>query len=40
MAAWLATVCAEQSDRLQYAFTMAGSASMGSNLVLGLVFDR
>ncbi|KAF1775584.1 Major facilitator superfamily domain [Phytophthora cactorum] len=29
-----------QSDRLQYAFTMAVSSSMWSNLLLGLVFDK
>ena len=33
-------VCDEQSDRLQYAFTMAVSSSMWSNLPLGLVLDK
>ncbi|CAI5726540.1 unnamed protein product [Hyaloperonospora brassicae] len=35
-----AIVCNEQSDRLQYAFTMAVSSSMWSNLPLGLVLDK
>ncbi|ETI47968.1 hypothetical protein F441_07884 [Phytophthora nicotianae CJ01A1] len=34
------TICTAQSDRLQYAFTMAVSSSMWSNLLLGLVFDK
>ncbi|CAI5746720.1 unnamed protein product [Peronospora destructor] len=34
------TICTEQSDRLQYVFTMAVSSSMWSNLMLGLVFDK
>ncbi|CAH0475720.1 unnamed protein product [Peronospora belbahrii] len=33
-------ICKKQSDRLQYAFTMAVSSSMWSNLLLGLVFDK
>lgn len=33
-------ICQAQSDRLQYSFTMAGSASMWSNLLLGIVFDK
>ncbi|RLN65219.1 hypothetical protein BBJ29_007655 [Phytophthora kernoviae] len=33
-------ICQTQSDRLQYAFTLAGSSSMASNLLLGLVFDK
>ncbi|CAH0485532.1 unnamed protein product [Peronospora farinosa] len=34
------TICTEQNDQLQYAFTMAVSSSMWSNLFLGLVFDK
>ncbi|KAI9914366.1 hypothetical protein PsorP6_008372 [Peronosclerospora sorghi] len=33
-------VCTKQSDSLQYAFTMAVSSSMWSNLALGLLFDN
>lgn len=33
-------ICTAQSDRLQYAFTMAVSSSMWSNLLLGFVFDK
>uniref|UniRef100_K3WGB5 Major facilitator superfamily (MFS) profile domain-containing protein n=1 Tax=Globisporangium ultimum (strain ATCC 200006 / CBS 805.95 / DAOM BR144) TaxID=431595 RepID=K3WGB5_GLOUD len=34
------TICEAQSEKLHFAFTIAGSSSMCSNLVLGLVFDR
>ncbi|TYZ68596.1 hypothetical protein PybrP1_005494 [[Pythium] brassicae (nom. inval.)] len=33
-------VCEAQSEKLHFAFTIAGSSSMCSNLVLGLFFDR
>ncbi|KAL7994660.1 putative major facilitator superfamily, MFS transporter superfamily [Plasmopara halstedii] len=34
------TICTAQSNRLQYAFTMAVFSSMWSNLLLGLVLDK
>lgn len=33
-------MCEAQSEKLHFAFTIAGSSSMCSNLVLGLFFDR
>lgn len=35
-----ALVCKAQSDMLQRSFTIAGSCSMLSNLLLGIMFDK